>query len=96
MNPMAQESIASVIRWVLAIGAGYLVKAGIWTEGDATGYVSAAALALVALGWSQYQAYVARQKLVTALATPTVMSERQLETRIASGVVASVTTPKDA
>ena len=93
MNPLYQEALASIIRWVLAIGAGFLVERGIWAEADAAGYVSAAALAVVALGWSFYQKYTMRTKLVTALALPAT-TEAKLETKIAAGESAPTSTAK--
>lgn len=69
MNPMLQAALGAVLRWALAIGAGYLIKAGIWTSSDAETYVTAAALAILALGWSLYQKYSTRSVLLTALAS---------------------------
>ncbi len=95
MNPMFQEAVASVVRWVLAIGAGYLVKVGIWTDNDAANYVAAGALALTALAWSLVQKYRSRQKLQMALASGSKQSEAQVEKKLAAGVPVSVTTSKD-
>lgn len=97
MNPMIVEALGAIFRWVLAIGAGFIVKAGIWSEDDATKYVAAGALALIGIGWELWQKHKSRVKLLTALATPTPMTERQLEEKVASPRVnPPVTTPKDA
>ena len=94
MNPMMQEAIGSILRWVLAIGAGYLVQHGIWTQGDASSYVAAAAMGLVALGWSMWQKYGARVKLLTALTMPSGTTENEVVAKVNLGVpVPSVTTP---
>ena len=95
MNPLAVEAIGSIIRWVLAIGAGYIVKQGIWSPEDSSKYVAAAALAIIALGWSIYQKYGMRLKLLTALATPSVTTEDQVQEKVKTGNTPSVTTPKD-
>lgn len=95
MNPLLQETFGSVVRWALAIGAGVLVQRGIWTQNQATDFVGAAALALVALGWSLYQKYQSRQLLVTALAVPAAVSENEVQQHIDAGNAADVTTPKD-
>ena len=79
MNPMFAAALGSIIRWALAIGAGYLVQRGIWSDAEAGVYVGGAAMALTALLWSVYQKYTARVKLVTALATPGMTSEAKLE-----------------
>ncbi len=55
MNPLLSAAIGSMIRWALALGAGYLVKAGIWTGSDAQTYVAASSMALLSLLWSLYQ-----------------------------------------
>ena len=85
MNPLSQEAIASILRWGLAIGAGYLVKQGIWTEENAATYVAAAALGLIALGWGLYQKYASRLKLMVALALPKNSTEKQAEDVIKRG-----------
>ena len=95
MNPLLREALGAIVRWVLAIGAGYVVKAGIWSEGDALAYTSAAALALVALGWSVWQKYKSRQTLVTALASSTPMTETLAKRRVALGLAPSVTGSAD-
>jgi hypothetical protein len=94
MNPLFLEAAAAAVRWVLAVVAGYLVKAGIWAEADAAGYVAAAALALVALAWSWWQKSTMRTKLVTAAAMgPT--TEAAVEKQIALGKAAPTNTPKN-
>lgn len=95
MNPLVVEALGSIVRWALTFGGAYLVKVGIWSQADATTYVAGAAMALIALGWSIYQKYGARLKLVTALASPVQISEAQVEHKIAIGATPSVTTPKD-
>lgn len=81
MNPILQAALASILRWALAIGAGFLVKAGIWTEGDAANYVAAGALALLALAWSLYHKYKTRSKILTALTMPEGSTEDELNTK---------------
>jgi hypothetical protein len=93
MNPLAQEALASLIRHVLTVGSGYLVARGVWTEEAATNYVAAGALALVGVLWGLYQKYVARTKLVTALAIPAT-TETALEAKIADGQSAPSSTAK--
>lgn len=95
MNPMAAAALGSVARFGLALAAGYLVRAGIWTDANATLYVEAATLGLISLGWSQWQKYHGRRKLVVALTLPPT-TEKHVELTIASGVpLPSVLTPVD-
>ena len=95
LNPMAQEALASVVRSILKLGAGYLVARGVWAPDDASNYVAAGALAIVGLGWSYWTTYQSRRKLVTALASPTMLTEAQVQTRVAHGMAPSIATPKD-
>ena len=59
MNPLAAQALGSIVRAILLLGAGYLVKAGIWTATDTESYVTAASVALIALGWSVWQKHKA-------------------------------------
>lgn len=95
MNPIVQEMLASVVRAGLKIAAGYLVAAGIWSGADADRYVAAGALALVGIGWSLWKTYGSRMKLLTSLASPRVMTERQCEHLAKQPDAPSVWTPKD-
>jgi hypothetical protein len=67
MNPVVTAALSSILRWVLALGAGYLVKAGIWTGSDAQTYVAAGALGLLSLVWSQWDKITSRIQFLTAL-----------------------------
>lgn len=82
MNPLLVEAIGSILRAALNIGAGWLVAHNIWQSSDAEKYVGAAALALISLGWSIWQKYGMRSKLVTALAMPAGASENQAKAAI--------------
>lgn len=82
MNPILQAALASVVRWLLAIGAGWLVKAGIWTENDAANYVAAGALAVIALGWSLWHKSAVKKKIETALQMPAGSTVDDLKTKI--------------
>ncbi len=95
MNPMFAAALGSIFRWALAFLAGYLVSRGIWTAQEAAIYVGAAAMGLTALTWSLYQKYASRVKLVTALATPGVMSEEDIEEHSDTDLRPPVTMRKD-
>lgn len=97
MNPLLVEAIGSIVRAVLNIVAGWLVAHGVWASSDAEKYVGAAALALISLGWSLWQKYGMRSKLVTAMALPSGMTENQVEAAVKNPQLEtpSVTLPKD-
>lgn len=78
MNPMIQELLASFVRHGLQFVAGYLVARGIWTNEQALMYIPPLALAIVAYGWNWYEKWMHRQKLNTALASSTPMTENQV------------------
>jgi hypothetical protein len=94
MNPLLVEALGSIIRAGLMILAGYLVKHGIWTDSDAANYVSAAALAIIGLGWSIWQKYKNRLTLVTALSGGP-MTENDAKMLSQMPGAPSVATPKD-
>lgn len=95
MNPMLAEALTSIVRSILKIGAGYLVARGVWAPNDANNYVAAAALAIVGIGWSYWQTYRSRVKLLTALTMPPGATEADVTATVAAGgpSVPSVTTP---
>ena len=95
MNPILSEAIGSVLRWALALAAGFLVQRGIWSEADAGIYVAAGAIGLISIGWSMWQKWAMRLKLLTALGFSDV-TELQIENLVASPWPnPSVTTTKD-
>ncbi len=94
MNPMAEEAIKSIVRAGLMFLAGYLVHAGIWTEADATKYVSAASLGIISIAWSQRAWFLSRLKLMTALTMPPGTTEDDVTQKIKSGApIPTVKTP---
>jgi len=95
LNPILQEALGSIVRWLLTGAAGYLVSKGIWTQDNATTYVSAAAVAILALVWSLWQKYKSRSKLLVALASPTPMTEHQAEAKVSQSMAPSTSMPKD-
>jgi hypothetical protein len=99
LNPMLQQFLGSFARWLLAGAAVWAVQHGIFTENEAAKYVEAGSLALVGIGWSLYQKYGSRLKLVTAMSSDQSMTEKELEIHIAraqaiGASLPSVTTPK--
>ena len=95
MNPLIQSALGSILRYLLMIAATYLVKHGIWTASAAEGYVEAAVLALLALGWSWWKIHRNQIKLLTALSMPQGSTENDVKAAVASGAAPSVLTPAD-
>ncbi len=96
MNPVLQAALGSILRFAFAALAGYLVKAGIWTGSEAETYVAAGTLAGLGLGWSLWNKYHDRLKLLVALSMPRGTTENEVKAHIAAGgATPSVTTPKD-
>lgn len=81
MNPMLSAALGAILRWGLAILAGYLVKAGIWSGTEAETYVAAAVLGILGLGWSLFQKYKSRIKFLAALNAPQGTTEANLDVR---------------
>lgn len=96
MNPMAEDALSAILRWGFTFVAGYLVEHGIWTAADAKTYVAGAALAVLGLGWSLWNKYKSRIKLLTALTMQPGSTEDDVNATVASETKnPSVTTPKD-
>ena len=95
MNPIVTEILGSFIRFALAGAAGILVANGVWTEAQATTFVPAIITGVLTLGWSVWQKYKSRLKLVTALATPGVNTEADIKEKIVEGGTPSTATPTD-
>lgn len=71
---LAFRFVGSLARWGLTIIATYFVNKGIITDHDAGEYITAGAMAIVALAWSLYQKYQHHQtvtQLQTTVATLT-------------------------
>jgi hypothetical protein len=98
MNPLFSEAVGAILRAGLQVLAGYLVTRGIWTADAAETYVAGAAIGLLSLGWSLYQKYGMRSKLVTALSSPQGSTENNVKALIGDPYVVtpSVTTPANA
>lgn len=86
MNPLLMEALGSIVRWLLAGAAGWLVQHGIWTSAQSQTYVMAAALAVLSLGWSLWQKYKSRVHFLTALQAPAGTSEDAVKTKVAQGL----------
>lgn len=94
MNPILSAALGSILRWALAFGAGWLVQHGIWTQADASTYVAAAAMGLLAFGLSLWNKYKGRVTLLTALTMPAGTTEDAVHAKMASGVpLPTITTP---
>lgn len=87
-NPFTQDIAGTVARTLIAALAGSFAL----SNDEVQRYSGALAVLLVG-AWSGYQKFRARQKLVTAAASPGVMTEVQIENKIAEGQAPSVTTP---
>jgi hypothetical protein len=85
MSPLLQAALASILRAVLMLGAGWLVEHNVWTNGNADLYVTAAAMAIVSYGWALWTHYRARIKFLTALESPPGTTEKHIDTKISEG-----------
>lgn len=95
MNPVLQAALFSILRWALAIGAGWLVNHHIWSASDAETYVAAAALAILSLAWSQRNVMLSRAKLLVAL-MPGMHTEDDVNAHLAAKLpTPALTTPSN-
>ena len=82
MNPLVVSALSSILIWILTLGAGILVEHGIWTQADAKTYVTAAAMGILSLAWSQRNVILNRVKLLVAL-MPGMHTEDMVNAHIA-------------
>jgi hypothetical protein len=94
MNPVLQQAALSILRWGLTLFAGWLTQHG-WSDANAPEYITAGAVALLALGWSIWQKYHAQVVTMTALAMPKGSTPEDLHESVTLGNVADANTPKD-
>jgi hypothetical protein len=90
MNPLVQAALGSILRAVLAGLAGWFVNRGIWTADAANEYLTAAALAILTLGWALWTKYKDRIKFLTALEAPVGTSEAKVDKKVSEGLGAKL------
>lgn len=93
MNPLVVDIIGTWVRAALVAISAYLIQHHIVTaqQGEALSsqvftQVINSLPAIAALGWSMWQKYGARLKLVTALTMPVGATENAVVAKIATGV----------
>lgn len=91
-NPILSAAVGSILRWALSFAAGYLVNAKVWTGEEAAVYVTAGTLGLLGLGWSLWNKYHGRIKLLSALEMAGA-TEHELKALVASSPNPPVSTP---
>lgn len=96
MDPRYAMAAQAIARWALTLAAGYLVQRGIWTNEIATEFVGGASIAVVTIAWSLWEHSRSRAKLLTAIASSTVMNEHEVEAMVKNGLAPAANTPKDA
>lgn len=101
MNPIVVRFLTSVLMRLLTALGGYFIARGWLTEEEVGIIRSPAVEAIVGVlfvvagtVYGLVRAWIDRRKIVTALAAPAPMTEKELERRIANGMAAPITTPK--
>lgn len=51
-HPLLSAALGSIIRWALMGGGTWLVERGVWTQAEASTYITGVSMALVSIGWS--------------------------------------------
>ena len=92
MNPFLQQILGVLVRTAIVWLAATF---GAELSHDQVTQVAAQATPIVAvLVWSIWQKYRGRQKLLTALAMPSAMTEHEVEAAVSAGDAPRVGTPK--
>ena len=87
--PFVSQMVGVLVRAVVVWVAGYLAaNAQVTLSEDQIAQIVAYLVPIVGVvGWSVYSKYVGRQKLLTALATNGVITEKQVEKIVADPAV---------
>lgn len=95
MNPLFVDLGGTVVRFLLAGIMGYLVRKGVFTDAQVSSLLSAITVGVLTLGWALYVKYRSRLKFLTAAASPTPLSERQVEQMVKTNQAPPATIPKE-
>lgn len=79
MNPLLMDFLKSVLRYALIPVFAWMVERGIISPDQAETYLIAFVMFLIVTGWSLYDKWWKRKKLLTAQAMPGPVSEAQVE-----------------
>lgn len=91
--PFIQQIIGSVVRVVIVwLAAQFGAEL---SEDEIVKWTAQVLPIVLVVGWSIWQKYRGRQKLLMAAASPQVLSEKQVEGMVAAGLAPPVNTPKD-
>lgn len=82
MSPLMMAALSSLVRAGLQFGAAWLVAHGVWTQGDSTIYVEAAAVAMVSYGWALWANWKSHHKIDVALSMPQGSSRAALDAAV--------------
>ena len=105
MNPLIAKSIGSLVRTALSVSVGaWLVSRGVWTDAQATEYLTAFAAIAVPTAWSLWEKYQAARTQNTTIAVlnrltgPDVdnVTAKDIADVIKQGDAAPAMTPKNA
>lgn len=95
MNPMIVDIVTALVRYALASIFAALLAKNVLTQEQVTWLTSAIALGLITVGAAVVRAAIRkRKKLVTAMAAPKPVSEREVEAMIEEKKAPPVTVPK--
>jgi hypothetical protein len=91
-----QQIIGTVVRAAVMFAVGWLAAHGgpQFTNDQVAKFVAEVTPVLAVLAWSIYQKYRGRQKLLTAQAAGSPVSENHVELMVSAGQSPSVLTPK--
>lgn len=88
MNPLVQQFMSAVLRWVLTIAGGWFVQKGILQQGQVDEMIAGAILAILALAWSFYSKYTTKREANTQAAMKAGATLEDARANIARGIAA--------
>ncbi len=95
MNPLIQQFLGAVIRWLLTFIGTWMVEHGILTADEMPSMVMGFSLLLVTLGWSLYQKWKSKREAFTLGALKQGATLQDAKESIKQGCAASAMTGVD-
>jgi ABC-type transport system involved in cytochrome bd biosynthesis fused ATPase/permease subunit len=95
VNPLFSMFLTALLRHGLQFVSGYFVAKGILQPDQADELVVGICVSVVAIAWALWVKYRERLKFVTAQSSDRVLTERQVEQRIANPAIPNPTLTLD-
>jgi hypothetical protein len=95
MNPLVQQLLGAILRWLFTFAGAWMVEHGILTADEMPQLVTGLALLTISLGWSLWQKHRSKRELFTLAAMRAGSTLQDAKDSIKQGCAASPMTGLD-